>query len=533
MPNRTKEQLTVIIPEKLSDAANDVLASHGFIVDSCPGISREELLDRIASADALLIRSATQVDEELLNAAPELKVVGRAGVGVDNVDIEACTKRGIIVCNAPTSNSISAAEHTMALMLAVARHISAADASMRAGEWRRSAFKGRELFEKTLAIFGLGRIGILVAERAQAFGMRTIGYDPYITKERAAEFGVELFETVDEILPQADFITVHLPKTKETAGMFSTDEVDAMRDGVFLINAARGGIYDQDALAEGLKSGKIGGVALDVYDCEPPTDCPVVGMENTVTVPHLGASTYEAQERAGVQIAEYASAALLDQPVPTALNMPRISQETMDVVGPYVHAAQVAGLLVEEVLNGVVGAVDLTVKGKISTQDPEILATSLLRGIFAESGQRINFVNARAIAEEQGVITTVTTDEDAGDYVSAITVVGRNFEESVEVSMTVNTSTGEPRIVSLMGYKTDLTVFPHLIVMSYADKPGMLGKIGTMLGEANVDIRFLEVAAKEGSDKALVAMAVDQAVPAQARERLDNEVVDKAWYLEL
>lgn len=526
--------LKVLIAEKLAPKAQEVLEGHGFQADVKVGMSREELLETIKDYDAILIRSATQVDRELIAAAPKLKVVGRAGVGVDNVDIQAATERGIIVCNAPTSNVVSAAEHTIALMLAVARNIPQANESTQAGKWERSKFQGSELYEKTLAIFGLGRIGGLVAERAKGFGMRLIGYDPYASDERAEAIGVEKFDTIEEILPQADFITVHLPKTKETIGMFGSDEIAQMKDGVILVNAARGGIYQEQALRDGLDSGKLGGVALDVYTKEPADDCPLRGAEKAVLVPHLGASTKEAQERAGVQIAEFVSLGLLDQVVPTAVNVSQLSPDHMEVMKPYIEASRVAGTMIAQIFGGEVGSLEVVSRGQIAVYDPHILATATLRGIFEQvADYPVNLVNADYIAEQHGVKVEYTSEKNAGDYISTVSYKAKVGARTLEMTITLNSVTGEARVVYLMGYKIDLTIVEHMIIMRYADKPGMLGKIGTILGSFDVDIRHLDVASKKDADKALVAMAVDKDVPQEAKERLEKEVVEEAYYISL
>lgn len=524
----------VLIAEKLSPKAAEVLASHGFEVDDKPAITREELLATIGEYDGLIIRSATQVDRELIDHATRLKVVGRAGVGVDNVDISAATERGIMVCNAPTSNIVSAAEHTLALMLAVARNIAPANASTHAGKWERSKFQGSELFEKTLAIFGLGRIGGLVAERAQAFGMRCIGYDPYCSAERAEQIGVEKYETVEEILPQADFITVHLPKTKETIGMFGPEQIELMKDGVYLVNAARGGIYQEEALAAALDAGKIGGVALDVFEKEPATTCPLVGYEKAVLVPHLGASTKEAQQRAGVQIAEFVSLGLLDKVVPTAVNVAKLPEDHLIALKPFIDASRRAGVMLSQIFEGEVGSLEVTAMGALAAYDPHILATATLRGIYEQiSDLPVNLVNADFIAQQHGVKVDIATQADGGDYTSAINYRAKKGAQTVEMTITVNAITGTPRVVYLMGYKVDLTIFEHMVIFRYADKPGMLGKIATRMGESDIDIRHLEVAAKVDCDKALVAMAVDKTVDAACREYLEKEVVDEAYYISL
>ena len=325
----------VLVAERLADAGLAVLRDKGYEVDVKLKMPPEELIATIPAYDALIVRSATKVTREVIEAGKNLRIIGRAGVGVDNVDVEAATERGVIVCNAPTSNIVSAAEHTMALMLACARNVAQANASMHEGLWERTKFTGVELYEKTLAIFGLGRIGGLVAERARAFGMRLVGYDPYCSPERAEQLGVTLYDDVDAIVPLADFITVHLPKTKQTIGMFGPDQYARMKDGVILVNAARGGIYNVDSLADFLAAGKIGAVGLDVWENEPCTESPLHEFPNAILTPHLGASTKEAQLRAGVQTAEHVAAGLAGSIVPTAVNMAPVPPEVMDAVGPY------------------------------------------------------------------------------------------------------------------------------------------------------------------------------------------------------
>ncbi|TLM89956.1 MAG: phosphoglycerate dehydrogenase, partial [Actinobacteria bacterium] len=310
--------MKVLVAERIAASGIGLLQSK-FDVDVRIDLTPEQLVAEIPAYDALIVRSATQATREVIQAGVNLKIIGRAGVGVDNVDVDAATERGIIVCNAPTSNVVSAAEQTMALMLAMARKTPQANASMKQGKWERSKFTGSELYEKTLAIFGLGRIGSLVAERAKGFGMNLIGYDPYISESRAAEMGITIYEKVEDILPLADFITVHLPKTKETIGMFGAEQFAAMRDGVYLVNTARGGIYQPQALADALRSGKVAGAAIDVFEVEPCTDSPLIEIDNAILTPHLGASTSEAQDRAGEQIAEYVALGLEGRMVPTAV----------------------------------------------------------------------------------------------------------------------------------------------------------------------------------------------------------------------
>ena len=324
----------VLVADRIAKEGIDVLRDKGYDVDVKLDLTEDELAAQIAPYDAIVVRSATPVTRRVIEAAENLKIIGRAGVGVDTIDLDAATERGVIVCNAPTSNIMSAAEHTMALMLACARQLPQANASMHEGKWERSKFLGKELYEKTLAIFGLGRIGGLVAERARAFGMHLVGYDPYCSPERAEQLGVALYDNMEELLPLADFITVHLPKTDETIGMFGPEQYAAMKDGVILVNVARGGIYNIDSLADFLAAGKIGAAGIDVFEDEPCTQSPLHEFPNAILTPHLGAYTYEAQRRAGVQIADYIAAGLEGSVVPTALNMAPVPPEVMDAVGP-------------------------------------------------------------------------------------------------------------------------------------------------------------------------------------------------------
>ncbi|MEI7814658.1 MAG: phosphoglycerate dehydrogenase, partial [Coriobacteriia bacterium] len=330
--------MKVLVAEQIAPSGIELLKEK-FDVDVKTDLTPEQLVAEIGAYDALIVRSATQASREVIEAGVNLKIIGRAGVGVDNVDVDAATERGVIVCNAPTSNIVSAAEQTMALMLAIARKTPQANASMHAGKWERSKFTGAELYEKTLAVIGLGRIGSLVAERARAFGMKLVGYDPYTSEERAAKMGVTLYQTVEELLPLADFITVHLPKTKDTIGMFGAEQFAQMKTGVRLVNTARGGIYQVPALADAVRSGKVAGAGIDVFEVEPCTDSPLIEFDNVILTPHLGASTAEAQDRAGEQIAEYVVLGLEGRMVPTAVNVAPVSPEVMEKDGPYIDLA--------------------------------------------------------------------------------------------------------------------------------------------------------------------------------------------------
>jgi len=511
--------MKVLVADKIADKGIAMLRAGGYDVDVNTGLSEDELVEIIPAYDAMIVRSQATVTRPIIEAGTNLKIIGRAGVGVDNVDIEAATEKGIIVCNAPTSNVISAAEQTMTLMLAIARKTVAANNSMQEGKWERSKFKGNELYEKTLAIFGLGRIGGLVAERAASFGMRLIGYDPYATPERAASIGVELYDNVDDILPQADFITVHLPKTKETIGMFGAEQFAKMKKNVFLVNAARGGIYDVEALAEAAKAGMIGGAAIDVYESEPCTESPLHGLDNIILTPHLGANTVEAQDRAGYQIAEFVMEGLAGKMVPTALNMTKIPNSVLDAVGPYIEACQTAGRILAQLAPDAIAALQVTAYGELAKLDASVLGTAALQGIISQtSDERVNFVNAEHLAEERGIGITIVNEEKCDGYASMVRLRGRAGAEEVELAVTASAS--GVRIVNLFGYKLDMSPAPYTLVMQYIDGPGRLGKICPILGDAGINISTMQVSDSAESDVATVVFNLDEPCPQAVRDEL-------------
>ncbi|MDR0888480.1 MAG: phosphoglycerate dehydrogenase [Coriobacteriales bacterium] len=526
--------MKVLVAEKLADTGLKILKDAGHEVDVKMGMSPEELIATIPDYEALIIRSATKATREVIEAGHKLKIIGRAGVGVDNVDVEAATERGVIVCNAPTSNIVSAAEQTMTMLLATARRTAAADASMKAHKWDRGKFTGNELYKKTLAIFGLGRIGGLIAARAKSFEMNLIGYDPYCPPERAEQIGVKLYDNMDDIFPLADFITVHMPKTKETTNMFSTEQFAKMKDGVYVVNVARGGIYDLEALAEAIKSGKVAGCGIDVWENEPVEDSPLHSLEQATLTPHLGASTVEAQARAGEQIAEYVNLGLAGKMVPTALNVTLVPEDVMSAVAPFVDACETAGQMLAQVTSGAISAVELNVGGDLAKNDVDLLATSVLRGVFSVSNDDpVNLVNASYIAEQRGISVSVNTDPARYDYTSVVQAVGITDKEKVEVSCTVSGS-GSARIVSVRGYRVDFVPGKNVLVMVYADEPGKLGKIGTVLGDAGINISTMNLGVKEDSGEALVLMNVDKEIPDDVYEDLANKVAaNQGWRIEL
>lgn len=524
--------MKILVTESIAQEGVDGLVAKGHEVDVELGLSREELLQRIGGYDALIVRSGTEVDEELLqSAAPRLKVVGRAGVGVDNIDIAAATGHGVIVCNAPTSNIISAAELTMALMLDCARQVSAADASMKAGKWERGAFDGVELHQKTLAIFGLGRVGRLVAERAAAFGMNVIAHDPYCSRDLALATGVKLYEDIDEVLPLADFITVHLPRTADTIGMFGPEEFAKMKDGVIVVNAARGGIFDVKALSDFIAAGKVRAAGIDVWEEEPCTSSPLHEFAQATLTPHIGASTEEAQRRAGVQIAEYVDAGLAGSLVPTALNIAPTPPEVVDLVAPYIPACVLMGSLMVQVNGHVAKRLKITTAGDFGAGDLGSLTAGILDGMLSyRTNRRITPANAAPLAQRHGIVLQTRHYETALEFNSYV----RLDADGSTVSCTLISPDDRPQIVELLGYRVDMEFGGKSLVFEYEDGPGRMGVIGTVLGDAGISITTMKIAKKEGASTALVYMNVDQAVPTGVLEELRAKVDPRnLWYLKL
>ena len=523
----------VLVAEQIAPSGIELLKEK-FEVDVRTDLTPEQLVAEIPAYDALIVRSATQATREVIEAGTKLKIIGRAGVGIDNVDVDAATERGIIVCNAPTSNIVSAAEQTMALMLAIARKTPQANASMHACKWERSKFTGAELYEKTLAIFGLGRIGSLVAERARGFGMKIIGFDPYTSEERAAKMGVTLYETVDELLPLADFITVHLPKTKETIGMFGAEQFDKMKHGVRLINTARGGIYQMEPLSAALKSGKVAGAGIDVFEVEPCTDSPLVEFDNVILTPHLGASTAEAQDRAGEQIAEYVVLGLEGRMVPTAVNVAPVSQEVMEKVGPFIDLAQDLGCMLAQIAHGV-EELDVLTIGALADDDTRIVRTAAVKGLLTRaSDEGVNFVNAEYLAEQRGIKVTETKRPETHDYVSLLVLRAVTPHGNVDIGAALLGKKDQPRIVSLMGYELDMAPSKNMAFFLYKDRPGVIGKIGTIVGEAGVNIATMDVGRTEAGGSALMGINLDSALATDTLDRIAKDLdVENAWYVQL
>jgi len=526
--------MRILVADKIADSGIEKLRET-YEVDVKTGLSEAELVGVIADYDALIVRSATRATRLVIEAAHNLKIIGRAGVGIDNVDVTAATERGIIVCNAPTSNIVSAAEHTWALLMTQARMICQANVSLKSGKWERSKFTGAEMYEKTLAIIGLGRIGTLIAERARAFNMRLIGYDPYISEERAAALGVQLFSSIDDILPEADFITVHLPKTKETIGMFGPEQFARMKDGVRLVNTARGGIYQTDALIEALKSGKVASAAIDVWEVEPTTDSPLFALDNVIVTPHLGASTEEAQDRAGEQIAELVAAGLRGEMVMTAINIAPVPPDVMDKVGPYLWLAEAQGAIVAQLAHGGVDDIEVVMIGGLADTDTRILRTAVLKGMLAHAtDEPVNYVNANHFAEQRGIAVTETKRAETHDYVSMIVVKAKTGGEPIEVAAALIGKKNEPRLVSLFDHDLDMIPDRYMAFFRYPDRPGMIGKVGTILGDAGINIGSMQVGRHEAGGTALMGITVDTPLSADVLALIkDSAGMQDAWSVEL
>ncbi|HET8980629.1 MAG TPA: phosphoglycerate dehydrogenase [Solirubrobacteraceae bacterium] len=512
----------VLVAEKIGESGVALLREH-FDVDLGVGWDRSELEHRIGDYDGILIRSATKLDEDLLTRATRLRAVGRAGVGVDNVDVTVATKRGIVVANAPESNVITAAEHTMALLLALARNIPQAHASLTSGKWERSKFSGVELYEKTLGILGFGRIGQLVAQRARGFNMHVIAYDPYVGAERYRELGVEQAESPDDVYAAADFLTLHLPKTPETEGWLDAVALAKCRDGVRVLNVARGPLVVDDDLKAAIDSGKVAGAALDVFRTEPITEHPLFGYPNVIVTPHLGASTAEATDRAGYQAAEQVVAALAGGVVTSAVNVPAISAEDMEVLGPYLPLCESLGrigvaLAVAE--GGSVDRIETNFIGRLADRDTRMLSIQVLLGALAtHTEEDINAVNAPAVAEERGISVVESKQSAARDYTDLVRVQVTTGTGTVRVAGTLIGKNHRPHLIEAWGQRFDVQLEEHITLFRYRDLPGMLGRVGTLFGRHGVNIISAAVGRQPDENTAgdgrLAAMAIttDSPVP--------------------
>jgi len=518
--------MKVLVAENIGDAGVELLREAGLEVDLGTTWDRAELEQRIADYEGILIRSATQVDADLLAKADRLRVVARAGVGVDNVDVEEATRRGVIVANAPQSNVITAAEHTMALMLALARQVPQAHASLIGGAWERSKFSGVELSEKTLGILGFGRIGQLVAARALGFGMRVIAYDPYLSEERYRELGVERAVTPEDIYAVADFVTVHLPKTKETAGFLNAAAFAQMKRGVRILNVARGPLVVDADLQAAIDSGQVAGAALDVFASEPITEHPLFGYPNVVVTPHLGASTAEATQRAGYQAAEQAVAALTGGAVTTAVNLPAIAPDDLEAVSPFVALCTSLGRVAWALGSGTsLDAVDVEYLGRIGDRDSRLLTIQVVKGMLAgHTEEDVNDVNAVALAQSRGIAVTERSSATAHDFTDLVRIETRSGDTTTRVVGTVLGRRNRPHLLEAWGSRFNVQLESHLAIFAYRDQPGMLGRVGTALGDAGVNIVSAAVGRGGGDDgRAVMVVTTDALVPAAVLAALTAE----------
>ena len=512
----------VLIAEELSAATLDALGPD-FEVRNCDGANRAELLAALgAGVDAVLIRSATKMDAEAIAAAKGLKVIARAGVGLDNVDIPAATAAGVMVVNAPTSNIVSAAELAISLLLASARFISPAHAALKAGKWARSKYTGAELFEKTLGVVGFGRIGQLVAHRMQAFGMNVIAYDPYLQPAKAAQLGVELVE-LDDLLKRSDFITIHLPKTKETANLIGVEALKKVKKEVRIINAARGGVLDEAALYDAITEGRVAGAGLDVYVTEPCTDSPLFQLDQVVATPHLGASTDEAQERAGIAVALSVRKALAGELVPDAVNVK--GGAIHDEIRPPLPLVEKMAQIATAIAGETPVSMDITVKGDISGHDSSVLAISALKGALVASGcEDVTYVNAPGLAAERGVSSSVTTTPESHEYRSMISLhAALSNGKSIKVDGTLMGIRKVEKIIAIDGFDLDLPPTENLLFLRYADKPGVVGAVGNTLGTAKINIAGMQVARTSAGGSALMVLTVDSPVSDAVAETVKKE----------
>jgi D-3-phosphoglycerate dehydrogenase len=510
----------VLIAEELSPATVDALGPD-FEVRHVDGTDRAALLAAVPDAEALLVRSATKVDGEVLAAAGRLRVVARAGVGLDNVDVGAASHAGVMVVNAPTSNIVSAAELSIALLLASVRRVTEASASVKQGRWERSRFVGTELFEKTVGIVGLGRVGVLVADRLRAFGMHVIAYDPYVSGARAAQHGVRMVN-LDELLSGSDVISVHLPRTPETVGLIDERALAKVRDGVHIINAARGGIVDEMALAQAIRSGRVAGAGIDVFAQEPPQSSPLLDLPQVVATPHLGASTAQAQERAGLAVAASVRRALAGELVPDAVN---VSGGAIDEeVRPGIPLAERLGEVFTALAQAVPVQLDVEVRGEITGQDVSVLRLAVLKGVF--SGvvpEQVTYVNAPLVAADRGVDVRMLTEPESPDYRNVLTVRGTlSSGETVSVSGTLTGAKLVQKLIGIDDFELEMPLADYMLVLRYADRPGVVGALGQLLGKADVNIAGMQVSRDEAGGHALGVLALDSGVPSH----LVDEIAD-------
>ncbi|MGZ4461866.1 MAG: phosphoglycerate dehydrogenase [Gaiellaceae bacterium] len=518
----------VLVREKIAKAGVELLRSKFDVDEDFEG----ELADKIGAYDAIIIRSATKLTGDLVEKGTRLKVIGRAGVGVDNVDVEVATRKGIIVANAPESNTISTAEHAFGLLLALARNIPQAYAAFKKGRWERSKWKGIELNGKVLGVLGFGKIGQQIARMALGLGMKVVAYDPFVARERFRDLGVERVETMDELFAQSEFLTLHLPANAETRGLINKDAFAKMRDGIRIVNAARGALIVDDDLIEAIKSGKVAGAALDVYAQEPYSG-PLLELDEIIVTPHLAASTGEAQDRAGVVVAEQVAAALEGTVVSNAVNIPSLREEDLDTLGPYVPLSVKLGRLAMELAQGRADKIEVSYFGAIAESDTRLLTLAVLNGAFEGREEHVNWVNARVIAEDRGIQIEEESKPASRDFTSLIKVEVGADGKKMAVSGTTIGKDHRLWLVGALGYELDIEIAPLMAFVRYDDVPGKIGKIGTLLGEASINVANMTVSRNTKGGKAMMALSVDTPAPPDVVERIRATGFDEVHFISL
>jgi D-3-phosphoglycerate dehydrogenase len=509
----------ILVREPIAEAGLELLRSR-FDVDVQPD---GDLAERIGEYDAIIIRSGTRLTADLIERGSRLKVIGRAGVGVDNVDLEAASKRGIVVANAPQSTVISAAEHTIGLLLALTRRIPQAHGLLKEGRWERGRFGGLELADKTLGLVGFGRIGQQVARRARGLEMRVVAHDPYVAPERFRELGAARAESLEELLGVSDFVSLHATLTPESRGLIGRKQIARMRDGVRIVNVSRGELLDEEALVEALESGKVAGAALDVFSEEPYAG-PLLGLENVVVTPHLAASTHEAQDRAGLIVAEQVAAALEGGVVTNAVNIPAVAAEDLDVLGPYLPVAAKLGALALELAGGSPERLDFRYLGELAERDTRLLTVAALNGAFqGRVEESVNYVNAPLVAQARGIEVREERRRASWDFRSLVVVTAVTGGEEFSVAGTVMGREQEPRLVRALGYEVEIVLEPLMLFVVNDDRPGMIGRIGTLLGEAGINIANMAVSRNRPQARALMVLTLDSPIPTELLERIDAE----------
>ncbi|MBF0142920.1 MAG: phosphoglycerate dehydrogenase [Magnetococcales bacterium] len=511
----------VLIADKMSPKAEELFRARGIEVDNKPGMTPEELKEVLHQYDGVAIRSASKLTADIIEKAGNLKVIGRAGIGVDNVDIAAATKRGIIVMNTPFGNTVTTAEHTVALTLAAARHIGAATASTRQGKWEKSAFMGRELYRKTLGIIGTGNIGALVVERFLGLKMRVLAYDPFISRERADDLGITLAPTLDEFWPEIDVLTVHTPLTPKTRHLVNADAFRKMKDGVIVVNCARGGIIDEKALYDALKSRKVFAAALDVFEEEPARNNPLFELDNVVLTPHLGASTREAQVNVAIQVAEQIADYLLKGTVQNALNIPSVSAEELPALRPFLNLADKLGTTLGQLTEAGVKSIEISYEGEVGLLNRKPLTNTILNSILTpmlESG--VNLVNAPLIARERNIQVTETTKSRSKKGFTSVINVTITTEKRQRCISGALFNGEEPRVVAMNEVPIEATPVGHLLFVANQDTPGLIGRIGTILGENKINIANFHLGRQAPGGRAIAFVNIDQEIPQAVIEEL-------------